>query len=124
MTNEQINTAIAKLQGWTKINEVDRGCGVPPEFTNAKDYLGRPMENPPIWDIPDYCHDLNAMHEAEKLLYENDRSPKKYTQQLKSAICREAGAKKAQIDFDICITATARQRAEAFLKTVGEWEGK
>ena len=71
--------------------------------------------------IPDYTDDLNAMHEAEKMLYGNPNLPKKYTQQIKNAIRREAGVTKAQMDFDVCITATASQRAEAFLRTIGKW---
>jgi hypothetical protein len=71
--------------------------------------------------IPDYLNDLNAMHEAEKMLYGDPNLPKKYTQQIKKAIRREAGVTKAQMDFDMCITATAAQRAEAFLKTIGKW---
>ena len=71
--------------------------------------------------VPHYLNDLNAMHEAEKLLYQDPNSPKKYTQQIKAAICREAGVKKAKMDFDVCITATATQRAEAFLRTIGGW---
>jgi hypothetical protein len=72
-------------------------------------------------DAPDYLNDLNAMHEAEKMLYGNPNLPKKYTQQIKNAIRREAGVTKAQMDFDVCITATAAQRAEAFLRTIGKW---
>jgi hypothetical protein len=71
--------------------------------------------------IPNYLNDLNAMHEAEKLLYGNPNLPKKYTQQIKNAIRREAGVTKAQMDFDVCITATAAQRAEAFLRTINKW---
>jgi hypothetical protein len=71
--------------------------------------------------IPDYINCLNAMHEAEKLLYGNLNLPKKYTQQIKNAIRREAGVTKAQMDFAVCITATAAQRAEAFLRTIGKW---
>jgi hypothetical protein len=59
-----------------------------------------------VIECPDYCNDLNEMHEAEKVLtadqwYKYDsmmplRDPQK-------------------------IHATARQRAEAFLRTVGKW---
>jgi hypothetical protein len=72
-------------------------------------------------NVPDYLNDLNAMHEAEKVLYGNPNLPKKYTQQIKNAIRREAGVTKAQMDFDVCITATAAQRAEAFLRTIEKW---
>jgi hypothetical protein len=106
--------AIAEACGWTNIS----WYGV------YQDWLGsRPNECRDTYPIPDYLNDLNAMHEAETLvIYSNDKSPKKYTQQIKAAICKDAGVKKAQMDFDMCITATAAQRAEAFLKTIGKWK--
>ena len=61
--------------------------------------------------IPDYCTDLNAMHEAEEV--------------LGSEALFEAYYLKL---YDVThstlwpIRATARQRAEAFLKTLGKWE--
>ena len=121
MTDDQINTVIASLQGWTKINEVDRGRGVHPEFTNAKDYLGRPMEDPPTWEIPDYCKDLNAMHEAEKTLdYEQAEI---FEDELYDLSKKDS----EEMDYPLpwrfaCVHATARQRAEAFLKTIGKWK--
>ena len=105
MTDEQINIAIAESLGWKLLanNRWTRPCGI-------------------YADLPNYTADLNACHEFEsEIIYSNDRLPKKYTQQIKSAICREAGVKKAQMDFDLCITATARQRCEAYLKTIGKW---
>lgn len=111
MTPEQQRIAIAEACGWTDISDWKAG-GI-----NGK----HPTE-PWTEVIPDYLHDLNAMHEAEKLLYGNPNLPKKYTQQIKNAIRREAGVTKAQMDFDVCITATASQRAEAFLRTIGKWK--
>ena len=66
-------------------------------------------------ELPDYLNDLNAMHEAEKML-------------------RSHGPNDSDsIVFDRCINyqenigynvfATAAQRAEAFLRTLGLWEG-
>jgi hypothetical protein len=60
--------------------------------------------------IPDYCTDLNAMHEAEKVLTDDQREV---------FYPRNLGA--WQSPFNV-IYATARQRAEAFLRTVGKWE--
>jgi hypothetical protein len=63
-----------------------------------------------VVDCPDYCRDLNAMHEVEKTL----DSPElfcKYHFTLYDIT-------KANIPF----CATARQRAEAFLRTIGKWE--
>ena len=60
--------------------------------------------------IPDYCNDLNAMHQAEKVLTDDQREV---------FYPRNLGA--WQSPFNV-IYATARQRAEAFLRTVGKWE--
>lgn len=57
---------------------------------------------------PNYCNDLNAMAEAEGTL-SLDRLYK-----LEAHLKQIAGA--------VCFRATARQRAEAFLRTLGKWE--
>jgi hypothetical protein len=56
----------------------------------------------------DYCNDLNAIHEAEKTL--NSEQWHLYSAWLFKATARPQHA-------------TARQRAEAFLRTLGKWEG-
>jgi hypothetical protein len=79
MTNEQINAAIARV-------------------LNADEH----------WMIQkDYCTDLNAMHEAEKVLTFEDWES--YRDELGGS-------------FRGCAHATARQRAEAFLRTLGKWK--
>jgi hypothetical protein len=112
MTPEQQRIAIAEACGWT----LDLKGAIRVDGYRFEVWGKRPHEA-----LPDYLRDLNAMHEAEKLLYGNPNLPRKYTQQIKNAICREAGVTKAQMDFDVCITATASQRAEAFLRTIGKW---
>lgn len=103
MTNEQINIAIAETCGWTNVAHDT-------VFSGRK--IGRGIfGNSPFGGeyrlIPDYCADLNAMHEAEKVLtadqwYEYDRlMPLRDPQK---------------------IHATARQRAEGFLRTIGKWK--
>ena len=61
--------------------------------------------------IPDYLNDLNAMHEAEKIMNNNDWW--KFVEHLTN-ICGGGTA--------LGISATASQRAEAFLRTIGKWE--
>ena len=62
-------------------------------------------------DIPNYLNDLNAMHEAEKVLIERgDEVMLDYDQELH---LRTDGWK---------WNATAAQRASAFLETLGLWE--
>ena len=58
---------------------------------------------------PDYTQDLNAMHEAEEL--------------LKGKQFGAYGIALNDIEGSLWgIRATARQRAEAFLRTLGKWE--
>jgi hypothetical protein len=58
-----------------------------------------------------YTQDLNAMHEAEKTLTQ-DQSEIFYPRWLGGFMSRTGP-----------IYATARQRAQAFLRTIGKWEG-
>jgi len=59
-------------------------------------------------DLPDYCNDLNAMHGAEKT--------RTHGELLRMA--------KQTMELGQCCpyVATARQRAEVFLRTIGKWE--
>jgi hypothetical protein len=66
--------------------------------------------------IPNYLNDLNAMHDAEKIIprqiFHVDYWQKGY-------------GRFQQILSSLTITpysATAAQRAEAFLRTIGKWE--
>ena len=70
----------------------------------------------PLEEIPDYLNDLNAMHEAEKILTGDDYY--KYSCHIYEAACKTQ-KKTGQWRF---IGATAAQRAEAFLRTIGMWE--
>lgn len=103
MTDEQINVAIAEACGW-----VDRGSFIKRRIGNTENYEWR-------WQHKfNYCTDLNAMHEAEEVLLWN-KGPgvwECYRNKLRG--------KYGEDD----IHTTARQRAEAFLKTLGKWEEK
>jgi hypothetical protein len=103
MTNEKINAAIAETCGWTKIN-VEHRSGISP--TNGL-MMGAEF-------FPNYCTDLNAMHEAERSLHEPLRE---------MYVCKLLGkvADSPTYLWDI-LTAHPRSRAEAFLKTLGKWE--
>jgi hypothetical protein len=106
MSKEQINIAIAEACGWKYVGNE----------THAPDGSFRWSKEP---EFPDYCNDLNAMHEAEKVL--TDVQSTFYWKTLSELVNNTVGH-----DFDNqfeCIHATAAQRAEAFLKTINKWEG-
>jgi hypothetical protein len=73
--------------------------------------------------IPDYLNDLNAMHEAEKTL--SDEQIARWQRDLWLTCENDFYALEAcapPIVLRRFISATAAQRAEAFLRTIGKWE--
>ena len=75
-------------------------------------------DNPVGQTMPDYLVDLNAMHEAEKMLTEHQWDEYERVLRLVCDGCSYfEGAGKELLH------ATAAQRAEAFLRTIGKWEG-
>jgi hypothetical protein len=103
MTDEQINAAIAEACGWTDVTASHRSGRAP-----KADYVGYEF-------YPNYCTDLNAMHEAEKVLAPKNWNnfSEKWHDYYKNLRRGDAGR---------AIHATARQRAEAFLRALGKWE--
>jgi len=73
-------------------------------------------------DVPDYLSDLNAMHEAEKMLT-SERDCERYRENLNIILRGRAGDPFKGISGYL-FHATALQRAEAFLKTLNLWTGK
>jgi hypothetical protein len=68
--------------------------------------------------IPDYLNDLNAMHQAEKVLTKNKSM--EYAFRLADSWILNGEDKQPDLVRGFC--ATAAERAEAFLKTIGKWE--
>jgi hypothetical protein len=64
--------------------------------------------------LPDYLSDLNAMHEAEKVLSDDQYWPHFYDN-----LSEGCGGYDKHRNM---LSATAAQRAEAFLRTLGKWE--
>lgn len=100
MTDKQINIAIVRACGWKSFEETDGD----PWLWSRTGQDGR-IEN--MMEVLPYCADRNAMADAEKLLTST---------QLLDYI-----AFLSETTYEAAL-ATARQRAEAFLKTLGKWE--
>lgn len=75
--------------------------------------------------IPDYLNDLNAMHEAEKMLtYEQNEQFVFWLNHIHPSADIHTAEKKRDLRldvFDLC-HSPASQRAEAFLRTLGLWQ--
>lgn len=100
MNDEQINQRIAEACGWTDFM-------VHPEFG----LMGTPPDSHGLRTAVDwYTVDLNAMHEAEKILAPMDLGAMAYWLKNIMPVYAET------------FHSTARQRAEAFLRTLGKWE--
>ena len=98
MTDDAKRIAIAEACRWTQVYQ-----------QKSDGWLWGESPDDGWHILPDYLNDLNAMHEAEKTL--TDDEYKQYRRILTEDT--EAGRE---------ISATARQRAEAFLRTTGRWE--
>ena len=120
MNNDCINIAIAEYCGWKNIKEIDYQpigtdayvdgpdqiwVGIHPESdVDSKDYEA----------IPDYCNDLNEIHEAEKTLYRG----------IDQRYWQSGYGRFRTILGETCLdpySASALERARAFLKTIGKW---
>ncbi len=72
--------------------------------------------------IPDYCGDLNAMHEAEKVINQQCKHGNYWFFVRQICDFPDAESDWDRFEFFSAIHATARQRAEAFLRALGKWE--
>jgi hypothetical protein len=107
MTDEQINKAIAKALGLKiEIERITRRGN--PDQNRVQLWC---LIEPHGWRrLPNYCNDLNAMHEVEGTL--SDAVFERYY----LALYDSTGSTRWPV------SATARQRAEAFLRTLGKWK--
>lgn len=110
MTPERQRIAIAEACGWT----ISDGIG---------DWIS-PIDGCAYCDnaIPDYLNDLNAMHEAEGTM--ELQTSGRYAEWLTDVVKNKTGLPWVDAGSFAHIHATAAQRAEAFLRTIGKWEGE
>ncbi len=112
MTPEAQRIAIAEACGWRMGTEtVEHIDGY--QWTETRKFWTSPTRK--TYSLPDYLNDLNAMHEAEELFYAK-------------ADTLEGAERMRGYSTWLChlakypLRATASQRAEAFLRTIGKWQ--
>ena len=129
MNPEQQRIAIAEACGWTAKEDKDG-------FWRAVDPSGNMtytlwVSEMNVWSagMPDVLNDLNAMHEAEETLDASQCA--EYARQLMKhhptycvTVLDNRFAPTEEIAYQTyqLLHATAAQRAEAFLRTIGKWE--
>jgi len=117
MSPEAQQIAIAEACGWefapgypVQLAQ-NKTLGIPWQYINGQHYT----DGTTLKGIPDYLNDLNACHEAEKSL--NTSQYWAYVEWCH----RLTKIRGVQYVADRC-SATANQRAEAFLRTLNLWD--
>lgn len=119
MTDQEINKIIAEFRGWVMYyptpESVSKGYPsysywTPPRDSKqfAENWGKLELDYP-----PDYCNDFNAMHEAKEALNFHQQ-----TDYVRNLMIQHKDFPMTNAFF-----ATARQCAEAFLRTIGKWKG-
>lgn len=117
MTNRAINKSIAEFLGWKELDFHLDGkhiLGNRPTFSNGK-IISYTVDQ----YVPDYCNDLNLMHEVERLL--DDDQWLEYMLNLQDVLQRDPNRGKWIVCQDN-MHSTAAQRAKAFVRTIGKWK--
>jgi len=104
MSPEAQRIAIAEACGFINVRMWSESCIGSMGVSDEGKYWGS-------LGVPDYLNNLNAMHEAEKVI-----GPIKGIE-----FCYHLNEMGMSGEWEI-LTATAAQRAEAFLKTIGKWK--
>jgi hypothetical protein len=126
MTPEKQRVAIAKFCGWKYCDAFlgqDKMSG-----GRSKGWKPGQIHEGFVSILPDYLHDLNAMHEAEKFL--TPTQEEHYVERLSGALMSaayendddERWLKSNLSSTDSTYRATAPQRAEALLHTINKWK--
>lgn len=114
MTNNQIISELAKLQGWTHINVSDLTGYVPDQGM------------PGLCRLPSYLSDHNLLYDIESRYDDPSKLVKriKWINTLRDVVGRKKPKNKSGqslvSDYDM-LRATCEERCEAILRTEGIW---
>ena len=110
MDVNQINFVIAEACGWIKFWQPDN------TWYDTTGHWEWHRGEANIRRVPNYYRDLNACADMEKCLKQQERG--EYMDRIS-----EISGLSGDMGWG-CQTATATERCEAFLKTIGKWDGK
>mgnify|MGYP003627043662 CR=1 FL=1 len=106
LSDKELNIKVAELLGW-KSAMLNVGVHHEKVLCWRSPTSMWMTEGDGSYGMPNYCNDLNAMHDAEKAAFDWNTF---------GSYCGELDV----VDENHGITATARQRAEAFVLTMKE----
>lgn len=125
MKEEAQRIAIAEACGWTRIMA---SPGFASDDTFPRGVEPRKQTMASFRALPDYLNDLNAMHEAEKALSREEGTGGRARDQwnlyvwfIYEVVTGHPWESDTNDYPGDVLNATAAQRAEAFLKTIGKW---
>ena len=113
MKPEKQQIAIAEALGYKRIPNPEFREGREEDFRKPRFVWLEPNSASWTYFLSSYLSDLNAMHEAENFIWHSQKLRLQFSDNL-NAVCMNDRAN--------CWHATAAQRAEAFLRTIGRWE--
>ena len=115
MTPDQIDKAIAEFCGWTEIQHYPESGRLWGNSPGSEGQFYR------LNAVPQFHRCLNACHEAEKFAWQQAWHFRAVFVDHLARIINPAYGYRDQSGYDL-LDATAIQRAEALLKTVGLWQ--
>ena len=113
MKPEAQRIAITEACGW---HHLDLDDGEPWGYAPGDEYPQNDQGVNGSW-VPDYLNDLNAMHEAEKLVAGDITKCLIYQRFLASVV----GSEDYPYKYQFVWHSRASERAEAFLRTLNLW---
>lgn len=106
---------------------ISEACGWRFEKTDSDWYLPARGEQVSEYHLPDYLNDLNAMHEVELAMSADDK--RMFGMELSVIVVDsmtangwKSGDHTTSDKAEWIWSATAAQRAKAFLRTIGKWD--
>ena len=117
MTSTEITMAIAEACGWKGPRHPDNIGGMEDWWSQNRDiwYMRPEGVRVMLSSVPDCFNDLNAMHAVEEALNETQRDA--WCRELEIVLRRTGKHSSFEQRH-----ATAAQRAEAILRTLGKWK--
>jgi len=118
LTDQEKRIKVTEACGWTTIHKgthydtEHKVYGEPPATFAMRVPANRGHA---CTELPDYANDLNAMHETEKVL--TDDQTDSYRKTLMDSMIKHGGP----CGYSDAISATAAQRFDAFGKTLNLW---
>jgi hypothetical protein len=116
MKPDEQRIAIAEACGWTDCHK--SLASNQEQEPHERCLIGNPPKGIVHRRLPDYLNDLNAMHEAEKVL--SEKQWVQYEEEIRTVVL--GGIRLVSQWTKADIHATAAQKAKAFLQTLGLWQ--